>query len=903
LGVAALLVFGALTALHDGNAPAWTAFGDIGQALAAMIATAACVLRAKRERLRSAPAIDRGRGWIVWSLLAAGSGAWALGRIGSSVYEVGLGSSPPSPSALDAAFFAFPLLVVVGLYGIVEARAGRLSKARDVADGLFITAGVIVLSWSLVVGPVLAKAKTATPVAEVVDLAYPTLDAVTLAAALFVALRLKDRRLSGLGLLVMGVACVALSDSAHWYLSTASSSFPTATPLYTGWVAGFTLIALAALSPDGRRGRAQSAPARSALLLVPAMPAALGAVVVATHWLGGTRGGPLEGSLTIGGVMLVLSTALLAIVSYENHTLTGDLEQRVRERTAELHAGERYYRALVQHASDVVMVIDRKLNIRYVSDSAAAVFGFRPATLQGQGLSAFGHAAGRALSEALGQAMLASDHVTRVEWPLSDGAGRTRHVESTITNLLADPDVQALVLNTRDQTDRAELQDQLRHRAFHDPLTGLPNRALLADRAAQAFARSLRTGASLAVIAIDLDAFKLINDNLGHQVGDRLLSAVAQRLEAAARPEDTVARMGGDEFLVLLDAIHSAEDALIVAERLHETLSVPFTLEQAEHRITASVGVAIGTAARSSFDQLLCNADIAMYSIKAAGKDAIQLFQPNMHQQARERFRLQSDLDRALERKEMWLLYQPEFDATGERLKGFEALLRWNHPTHGLIRPERFIPLAEESGVIVTLGRWVLVEAMRQASAWERLSPQANRIDISVNVSPVQLRSPSLVADVRDALRRSNLDPARVVLEITEQSLVEDSQAVMGVLHDLKQLGVRLAIDDFGTGYASLAYLQSMPVDILKVDQAFVRSSTDDQRSRELLEAIIGIGRTLSLVTIAEGIERQSQLAAVQNMGCDLAQGYLLGRPLRVGDAQRLIAQQATATAAAVPAR
>jgi diguanylate cyclase (GGDEF)-like protein/PAS domain S-box-containing protein len=892
LGLVATILFGALAAAHAGDAGAWMAFDAGGGALAAAIATAACVARVRRERVASAMTTDRRRNRIGWSLVAAGSGAWAVGQLGRSAYEAGLGSSLPSPSVLAAAFLAFPALVAAGLLATLPIPTGRLSRARSFAEGLIIAAGMSLLSWSLIVGPALAKAGPSSSPAHALSLAHPALDAIALAAVLFVAVRLKDP-MPGLGLLAMGVACVATSDSSSWYLSAIRPGAPMATQLSAGWVAGFLLIALAALSPSGRPMAISRVSTQRALLLAPAMPAALGALVALTHSLAGANLGPAGGLLTSGGLVVVLSTALLAIVSYENHALTRDLERRVRERTAELHATERYYRALVQHASDVVMAIDRDLKIGYLSDSAAEIFGYRPAELQGRELSAFGQTAARTLGEALRLAMLASEQITRVEWTLSDGSGRERHVESTITNLLADPDVQAIVLNTRDQTDRVALQDQLRHQAFHDPLTGLPNRALLADRAAQAFARSLRTGASLAVIAIDLDAFKLVNDNLGHQTGDRLLQEVAQRLQAAARPEDTVARMGGDEFLVLVDAIDSAEDAALVADRLRGSLRLPFTLGRNEHRITASIGVAVARASQNSFEELLSNADIAMYSIKASGKDALQLFQPNMHQQARERFRLQADLDRALERKEMWLCYQPEFDATGEQLQGFEALLRWNHPSCGLIRPERFIPLAEESGAIVPLGRWVLAEAMRQTAVWERMHPQVNPIGISVNVSPVQLRAPSLIADVRDALKRSQLDPSRVVLEITEQSLIEDSHTVTGALHELKQLGVRLAIDDFGTGYASLAYLQSMPVDILKIDQTFVRSSSEDERSRELLEAIIGIGRTLSLTTIAEGIERQSQLAIVQNIGCDFAQGYLLGRPLRVQDAQRLIAKQA----------
>ncbi len=891
--VTAIAVFGVLTATHAGNAPVWTAFDDIGEALAAIVATVACVARARRERRARETATDRGREWILWLLLAVGAGAWAVGQVGWSVYEVGLGSAPPAVSWLDVAFLAFPILVVAGLLTTVQTPAGRLSQLRGAAEGLFIAAGFFLLSWSLIVGSVLATTGSSTLLSQMVDLAYPALDAVALAAMLFVALRRKDDPPRGLGLLALGIACVALSDSSFWYLSAVNPSFPGVTPLDTGWVAGFLLIALAALSSGRRRVGPRRLSDRRALLMAPVLPAALGMLVMLARWLSGASLGSEGALLTITATVVILAIVLQAIVTYENRALTTDLERRVQERTAELHGTERYYRALVQHASDVVMVVDPDLRIRYVSDSVHDIFGYRPAELRGRDLSAFGRVAAEALVETLDMAALAPGQITRVEWLLDDVTGRARNVESTVTNLLADPNVEAFVLNTRDETDRVTLRDQLRHQAFHDPLTGLSNRALLDDRASQAFARSLRTGDSIAAIVIDLDAFKLVNDSLGHQVGDALLRDVAQRLQSVARPEDTVARIGGDEFLVLVDAVGSDEEALMLGGRFHDALSPHFDLDEIEHRVTASIGVAVSSASKTSFEQLLSDADMAMYSSKAGGKDTVQLFQPSMHKQVRERFRLQADLAKALERNEFWLLYQPEFDATGERLDGFEALVRWNHPAQGLVRPDRFIPLAEESGLIVPLGRWVLVEALRQAAAWENVGTGAEPLNISVNVSAVQLKAPSLLADVKDALEQSQIDPARVVLEITEHSLVEDPDTVISVLHALKELGVRLAIDDFGTGYASLSYLQSMPVDILKIDQAFVKASDDGERGRELLEAIVSIGRSLSLLTIAEGIEQSDQLATVREMGCDLVQGYLLGRPLPIEEAQRLIAEHA----------
>ncbi len=393
----------------------------------------------------------------------------------------------------------------------------------------------------------------------------------------------------------------------------------------------------------------------------------------------------------------------------------------------------------------------------------------------------------------------------------------------------------------------------------------------------------------MAAIVIDLDAFKLVNDSHGHQAGDEILVAVAQRLESVARPEDTVARLGGDQFVVLVDGVVDEEDASALAARLREACHPAFMIEGAQYSLTVSIGVAIGAARSTDFEQLLSEGSVAMATVKAGGKDAVRLYQPSMHQQAREHLRMQSDLRNAVENEEFWLLYQPQFDTRDGRLDGFEALVRWNHPTHGLIRPDRFIALAEETGLIVPLGRWILNQALRQAAEWDRNAEGAHGLCISINVSAIQLKSPSLLADVRDALERTGVAPQQVILEITESSLIDDSENIIQVLHSLKQLGVRLAIDDFGTGYASLSYLRRMPVDILKVDRSFV--ATHDARGRELLEAIIDIGHTLLLVVVAEGVEQPDQLVTIRDFGCELVQGYLLSRPLPAEQAQRLIEQ------------
>jgi diguanylate cyclase (GGDEF)-like protein len=418
---------------------------------------------------------------------------------------------------------------------------------------------------------------------------------------------------------------------------------------------------------------------------------------------------------------------------------------------------------------------------------------------------------------------------------------------------------------------------ELSHLALHDPLTGLPNRALVLDRAEQMLARAARNPGTVAgALYIDIDGFKHVNDNLGHAAGDRLLTVAGERLQGAVREQDTVGRLGGDEFVVLVEATPQELTADALADRLTETLREPVELGDAGKlfSVTASIGVASGSYATP--DDLLRDADLALYAAKAAGKDRYALFDAGLHADAEGRLALQSDLGAALDDEQLFLDYQPIFDLASRRVVGAEALVRWRHPQRGIVAPASFIPLAEESRLIVPIGRWVLDAACRQAAAW---NAEGLNLGISVNVSAGQLGRREFAEDVQNALARSRIEPASLTLEITETTLVRDVPAACERLQEVKALGVRIAIDDFGTGYASLSHLQRMPVDILKIDRSFVSGLGDGPQSRELLAAILGVGRSLSLSVIAEGIELASQQATLEEMGCEMAQGFLLGHP------------------------
>jgi diguanylate cyclase (GGDEF)-like protein len=437
-------------------------------------------------------------------------------------------------------------------------------------------------------------------------------------------------------------------------------------------------------------------------------------------------------------------------------------------------------------------------------------------------------------------------------------------------------------------TDAKTVEDAM-HQAFHDSLTSLPNRALFVDRLEQGLKRGHRTRSPVAVLFLDLDSFKTINDSLGHAAGDDLLVAVAARLADCIRPGDTAARFGGDEFAVLLEDVGNAEAAERVAMRILYSLEAPFDVAGREVFISSSIGIALGD---SPADDPIRDADLAMYRAKAEGKGRYVVFEPGMHAAVMERLELEADLQRAVERDELLLHYQPVIDLVSGDIRGIEALVRWRHPVRGLVPPNAFIPLAEETRLMPQLGRWVLNEACRQGARWLTSCGLPEQFAVSVNISGRQLQSPGLVEDVAAALERANLAPEHLVLEITETVLMSDIEATIGKLKRLKALGVRLAVDDFGTGYSSLQYLRRFPIDILKIDKAFVDDIDGADADSTLARAIIDLGESFSLTVVAEGIEREAQRRRLLELGCGAGQGFLFTRPVDRMDMDVLLSRE-----------
>jgi diguanylate cyclase (GGDEF)-like protein/PAS domain S-box-containing protein len=461
--------------------------------------------------------------------------------------------------------------------------------------------------------------------------------------------------------------------------------------------------------------------------------------------------------------------------------------------------------------------------------------------------------------------------------------GTSFPVEYTSTPIFEDGEIVGAVVTFRDITERKALEQQLQHQAFHDPLSGLPNRVLFMDRLEHALTRANRRGTKVAVLFMDLDNFKVVNDSLGHEVGDQLLVAVAERLKACLRPEDTAARLGGDEFTILVEDIASVDEAVQIAERIADILRPPIALEEQEVFATVSTGIALNSTAQEQPADLLRHADLAMYRAKRRGKARYEVFEPSMDAKAVQRLILETGLRRALVRQQFRVYYQPIVALDNGKVAGVEALVRWEHPQRGLLLPEEFLSVAEETGLIVRIGQWVLREAGKQARIWQERYPGTPPLTISVNLSPRQFFHPELVAEV---LEGSEIDPASLQLEITEGAMTTNgTDSADRRLRNLKRMGVQLAIDDFGLGYSSLSYLKRFPVDFLKIDRSFIAGLRQapngvSTKDTEIVKAMIELTHALGLKVIAEGVETSEQLARLRNMECDFAQGNYFSEPL-----------------------
>ena len=550
-----------------------------------------------------------------------------------------------------------------------------------------------------------------------------------------------------------------------------------------------------------------------------------------------------------------------------------------------LQESEARFRSLVQHASDLVMVLRDDLTMGYVSPSVGRVLGHTQGYLTGRCWSELVHPDDVAKAEALAEATTGR-HNLEVRVCHHDGSWRT--LDLTVSDLRHDPAVGGIVLNGRDVSERQQLEHQLRHQAHHDGLTGLANRTLFTQRVSEALSRRTGPLGGIAVLFIDLDDFKTVNDGLGHSAGDALLGQVASRMEWVLRSGDVAARLGGDEFAVLLENVTGEAGVLDIFEVIQDSLRTPFMIDGREVNVTASIGIAFDRREASSADVLLRNADVAMYQAKSRGKNRHELFEAGMQTLVYERLQLKGDLASGLEQDQFQLLYQPIVSLPSGEITGVEALVRWHHHRLGVLPPDNFVPLAEETGFIVPLGRQLLEQACAQLQRWHRRYPQ-RALSMSVNVSVRQLEAPEFLDHVRDALERFDLPPSSLGIEITESVLMADVDMACHRLSQLKELGVVVAVDDFGTGYSSIGYLQVFPVDVVKIDRSIIKPLGRRAQQANVVRAIIDLARSHGLGTVAEGVEDGEQVTLLHALGCETAQGYHFSRPVTAAAVEALL--------------
>src|SRR4051812_2795078 len=823
---------------------------------------------------RARPQHRRGRRpWIPIALtcnavaaLAWHSGLWLPG----AADEVSL-----ADVAWAACYLALGTSALTGRFG---GRARPGARLYAVLDGCAaLTVCLLVVSQTSIVD--VLRDRGASTLTATIWIGYPVLDAVLIGLLAWrVVLRGRVRPVAAL--MVLGLTCWLAADLG-WLVPDTDAGV--GRWLDTGWLVGVAAMAVTPWFPHsradapGRRHRPGHGPWRMFLTVAPFAAPALIEVVA---WQNGVDVNPLP-VLVTWGALLVLTTVRTRLVA-----LDGERAWAV------VHSQARRSEALAVNSSDAVAVVDAEG--RLTADSASLSQSFGVPAAAGEELAEL---VARVGGDASTTRLLLARSAARPGSPVELEVEGRRPDDSPFwlggraVNLLDDADVAGIVVSLYDVTARKLAEQELTRQAFHDGLTGLANRSVFLDHTEQALRRAGRTGSAPIVLCLDLDGFKDVNDSVGHQAGDELLRVIAGRLQGVVRTSDTVARLGGDEFAVLIDdTTGGLPEAADLAQRLLEVIGDPVDLGGLRVSVAASIGIVVAEPQATPLS-LFRDADIAMYRAKAAGRAQWVVFDPSMRVAALERIELERELSGALAAGQLRLTYQPVVDLETDRIAGFEALLRWQHPTLGAVGPDKFVPVAEESGEIVPIGRWALAEATRTAARWQRAHP-GRPLSMAVNVSARQLAGGTLLRHVAEALCDSGLAPSSLVLEVTETALVTDPAAVAERLAELRALGVRLALDDFGTGYSSLSYLRQFDVDVLKIDRSFVGLLDGSPDDAAIVHGLVQLGRTLRLEVVAEGVETAEQRDRLRAEKCDLAQGYLFARPLEVADAELLLLEQ-----------
>jgi diguanylate cyclase (GGDEF)-like protein/PAS domain S-box-containing protein len=802
-----------------------------------------------------------------WWLLALGLFLFVLGDTIWTVYENALRVEVPFPSVADLFYIGGYPVLAVGLLLIQERGIGR--NVSSLINALIVATGAGMLSWVFLMAPY-AHDPSLPFLERLLSIAYPLMD-VFLLMVLVRLLLVPGGRQVAFNLLGVGLVFLLVADTV--YVTTAQAgTYETGDPADAGWLLSYVLFGMAALHPS-MTTLSEPVPDHKTRPTWWRLVLVLGAslMVPGSLVLQSTLGDHIDVHVIVGGavVLFLLMTARVAIMIKE------------RERTERaLRESEERFRALIQNSSDILMLLDVDGTIRYESPSIERILGYRPEELVGKNAFDYVHPEDlREVLEAFVEGLANSELQPSAEYRFRHKDGSWCYLESVGSNLLDDTKVGGFVLNSRNITERKALEGELRHRALHDLLTDLPNRQLLMDRLGHTLKRIKRRGGrKVAVLFVDLNNFKFVNDSLGHELGDTLLVTVAERLKGCLRPEATLARFGGDEFIVLLEGVESPEDTVRVAERIIEELREPFVLDGRELFVTASVGIALGSG-RERPEDLVRDADTAMYRAKEEDL-AYQVFDPAMYEQVLRRLELENDIQRAIQADEFVLHYQPIVNLQSGEVWGVEALVRWNHPKRGLLDPSEFVAVAEESGLLNPVGNWVLEEACRRLKEWQDEHPRIPPLAVSVNLSVKQLQRPDLAESVRGVLRRTGLAAHFLSLDITETHYIKALKENTAALNRLRKLGIRIAIDDFGVGYSSFSYLKQLSADTLKIDKSFIERLGESLEDTAIVRMIIELAHTLEMQVVAEGVESAEQANQLKGMGCDLAQGFYLAEPL-----------------------
>ncbi len=827
---------------------------------------AATVLAVVAARSARDPANRR-----TWKFLAAALATYVVANLVDTIYR--LLELDPFPSLADAVYFTFYILLFWGFLIAIRASAQRVPWGRLLLDSSILILGFGTFFWYFVISPT-AAADTQDFWRFVLSQAYIAVNCLMLMAIgvlLMNSARAPMRR-STILLLAAGFSMIFLGDIV-WATSAVTVGYRLgdfSDVLYLACYVGLAAAAHSQVRDRWQLKARSSAMGSTAAQSVP-YAAMLMSFLVLVYFAAGDASNPVT-------VMTVSIFVLAVLVMARQGVLLRD-DAQARQRRA-VNLVEARFASLIRNASDVIMIVDGGGRIQYASPAVERTFALKQDDVIGRRLTEIWREADHERLATFLAEVTATHGAAVGPVELSVGTTAKRFIlECVGSNLLADPAVVGLALNFRDVSERKGLEDQLRQLAFHDPLTLLANRSLFRNRVDHALAVARRTGQQVAVFMIDLDNFKNVNDSLGHEAGDRLLQTAAQRLVNCTRADDTVARLGGDEFAVLLEGIARPEHAENIAAVVTRGFKEPLQIDGSDLNVTTSIGVALSQPGEDT-EHLLRNADIAMYAAKSAGKGRHVVFHPRMQEQLSERLRLEEDFAQALVQEEFFLEFQPIVDLKTTELLGVEALVRWQHPEQGRLMPGQFIPAAEETGQIIELGRWVLIDACHRVQQWRQTIAAGRSLRLAVNVSGRHLQQGDLVADVRRALELSGLEPESLLIELTESTIMHNTEGNLTLLKELKALGVRLAIDDFGTGYSSLSYLHRFPIDILKIDRSFVSRLTESNEGPKLARAVVMLGETLGLETVAEGVELEDQVTLLLQLGCVAAQGYLFSHPV-----------------------